>query len=151
VIPPSVSSQRNYKDVFGVRLGGDYAILRDKLAVRAGGFFESSAGDSQFQNIDFAASWRLGFGLGGTFRQRFGNAGALDVMFGFAHVFFGTQENNGPDGLTAISGTPCNPTATAQGSNCPTGAPKYRTNWPVNLGTITNSVNSFNLGLAYRF
>jgi len=151
VIPPSPSSPRSYKDVFGVRLGGDYVVLPDQLAVRAGGFYETAAGDSTYQNVDFAASWRLGLAAGATYRVRFGNGSALDVMGGFAHVFVGTQENRGPDGVRAIAGTPCNPTASSPGSTCPDGQEKYRTNWAVNLGTITNSINVFNLGATYRF
>lgn len=151
VIPPSVASPRFYRDVFGARLGGDYALIQDRLAVRGGAFYETAAGKAQYQNINFAASWRLGLSLGAAFRVRFGEVGALDVMAGFAHVFFGTQENRGPEGVTAIAGTPCNPTASSPGSTCPDGREKYRTNWPVNLGTITNSINVFNLGATYRF
>ncbi len=83
--------------------------------------------------------------------MRLGNGGAIDVMGGFSHVFVGTQENRGPAGVRAIAGTPCNPTASSPGNTCPDGQEKYRTNWPINLGTITNSINVFNLGATYRF
>jgi hypothetical protein len=32
-----------------------------------------------------------------------------------------------------------------------TGNQKYRTAWPINLGTITNAVDVLNVGLSYRF
>ena len=34
-IPPNADQPRGYKDVFGVRVGGDYNVLPDKLALRA--------------------------------------------------------------------------------------------------------------------
>ena len=34
---------------------------------------------------------------------------------------------------------------------CTDGAQPSRTEWPVNLGTITNSFNQINLGGTYRF
>ena len=43
-------------------------------------------------------------------------------------------------------------TSAVQGNTCvQSGQERYRTNWPVNLGTITNSTNVINLGVSYRF
>ena len=75
-------------------------------------------------------------------------------MIGYGHVFVGTMKNDDPAnaGSPAIAGTNCNPSSTNQpGDTCLGGAPKYRTNWPVNLGTITNAINVINVGAAYRF
>ncbi len=151
VIPPNGDVPKNYRDVVGARAGGDFNVLPDRLAFRAGSFFETAAGDPKVQNIDIAASWRLGLAVGGTYRVRRTDTSALDIMIGYGHIFVGTQENKGPDGIPALAGSPCNPVATVNGNNCPDGRPKYRTNWPVNLGTITNSINVFNLGATYRF
>ncbi|MBS2014965.1 MAG: outer membrane protein transport protein [Deltaproteobacteria bacterium] len=155
-LPPNADIKRGYKDVVGVRLGGDYNILPDKLAVRAGGFFESSALDPQYQAIDFIASSRFGLALGATYRIRFGGAestSALEIMAGFGHVFFGEQSrtDRGADGQRALAGSSCNGSTPSGPTTCADGNERYRSKWPVNLGTITSSVNVINVGLAYRF
>lgn len=156
-LPEKADQRRAYRDVFGVRLGGDVNVIRDRLALRGGGFFESHAQPQQFQNIDFAAANRLGLALGATFRIRTGkepDAGAIDLMVGYLHVFVADQSNTDPNaaGLSALAGTQCNPSSNNQpGDTCAGGAQKYRTNYPVNLGTISNSINAFNVGASYRF
>ena len=74
-------------------------------------------------------------------------------MLGFGHVFVAEQSNRDPasTGIYGLAGLPCNPTSNDIGATCPNGQSKFRTNWPVNLGTITNNVNVINLGAAYRF
>ncbi len=156
-LPQKADQRRAYRDVFGARVGGDLNVLRDKLALRGGAFFESHAQPAQFQNIDFAAANRLGLALGATFRIRTGqekDSGALDLMVGFLHVFVADQVSTDPKaaGLPALAGTQCNPSSGNQpGDTCASGAQKYRTNYPVNLGTITNTINAFNVGASYRF
>ena len=79
---------------------------------------------------------------------------AIDVLVGYGHVFFVDQTNRDPNaaGLSAQAGTACNPASAAQpGATCAGGAPKYRTNWPVNLGTVSNDAHVLSLGVAYRF
>jgi len=155
-IPPNADQRRNYKDVFGVRLGGDYNVVPDRLALRAGTFFESSAADPKYQNIDFIATARFGLALGATYRIRLGQGdktSALEIMAGFGHVFFGEQSrtNPGADGSPALAGTSCNRSDAVSPEKCADGSDRYRSKWPVNLGTITSSVNVINVGLAYRF
>ena len=153
-LPPNADVPHRFKDVFGVRLGGDYNVLPDQLAIRAGAFFETAAADSTYQNIDFVASDRIGFALGGTYRIKFSETkgNALDLMAGYGHVFFGTLTNNGPSGLNALSGEQCAGASTAQaGGVCSNGNTQYRSLWPVNLGTITSAINVINVGASYRF
>lgn len=157
-IPPNADQPRKFKDVLGVRVGGDYNVLPDRLALRAGAFFESAAGRPEFQHVDFAASQRIGFALGGTYRIRLGNdstrADAVEIMVGYGHTFFADQSREDPNasGIRAIAGTPCPGDATVTGpGTCSDGTQRYRTRWPVNLGTISNAVNVVNVGVAYRF
>lgn len=160
-IPPNADVPRKYKDVFGVRAGGDVNVLPDQLALRAGAFFESRGQDPHYQNLDFIGGERFGLALGGTYRIRMGNdedrmkRSALELHLGFMHMFAATQQNDDPNGygINATSGTPCNPAANGAqaGGNCSDGRQKYRTNWPVNLGTITNALNVINVGATYRF
>jgi len=185
-IPPNADQPRGYKDVFGVRVGGDYNVVPDRLALRAGAFFETSALDAKYQSIDFAAAARFGLALGATYRIPLGRRvipdpappaprdgadvgeapapapaappappppPALELMVGFGHVFVAEQSRTDPraDGVLAIAGTSCNRSDAVSASSCADGSQRYRSKWPVNLGTITNSLNVINVGLAYRF
>jgi len=157
-IPPNADQPKQYKDTFGVRVGGDVNVIPDKLAIRAGAFFESSAAREQFQHIDFAPSQRIGFALGGTYRIRLSSdvakTNAIEIMVGYGHTFFADQSREDPNasGIGAIAGTPCPGDATQTGpGKCSDGSQPYRTRWPVNLGTITNSLNVINVGASYRF
>jgi long-subunit fatty acid transport protein len=155
--PPNADVLHQFRDVFGVRLGGDYNVLRDQLAIRAGAFLQSSAQNAQYQNVDFAGSLNGGLALGGTYRIHLSKekANAIEVSLGYEHVFYLDETNNGPNGLEATAGTPCLGTATQlpATNTCGTanGQVRYRTAWPINLGTITNSVNVLNVGLGYKF
>jgi long-subunit fatty acid transport protein len=156
-IPPNADQKRGFKDVFGIRVGGDFNVIADKLALRAGTFFETSAADPQYQNIDFAGSSRFGLAGGATYRYRFGageKTSALEFMVGYGHVFFAEQSRTDPNasGSAALAGTSCNVAMPIPGTQkCDDGSQRYRSKWPVNLGTITNSVNVINVGVAYRF
>lgn len=157
-IPMNADQPRRYRDVFGVRVGGDLNVLPDRLALRAGAYFETSAAREQFQHIDFAPSQRVGFALGGTYRIRLGSdparTDAIEIMAAYGHTFFADQSRNDPNatGAGALAGTSCAGDATVTGPNtCSDGSQRYRTTYPVNLGTITNSVNVINVGVAYRF
>jgi long-chain fatty acid transport protein len=158
-LPPNADVTHQFRDVFGVRLGGDYNVLPDALAVRAGAFFESQAANSAYQNIDFDAALRFGLALGGTYRVKLGEK-SLDLMLAYGHVFFGTLQNDRPTaaGLSALAGTPCASGADPAGTTatCPptassAGTQKYRTEWPVNLGTITSSIDVVNVGASLAF
>jgi long-subunit fatty acid transport protein len=165
VLPPNADVPHNYKDVLGVRIGGDFNVLPNQLALRAGGYFESKGQDDRYQNIDFIGGSRLGLAAGATYRIQLGGSavaedsktyspkgGSIDVMLGFMHVFVSDQKNNDPNaaGISGLAGSPCNPAVTG-GGLCEGGRQRYRTNWPVNLGTITNALNVINVGAAYRF
>ncbi len=162
-LPPNADVPKHFKDVFGVRVGGDYNVLPDQLALRGGVFAESSGQNQQYQSVDFAGAARFGFALGGTYRLKVGSPeskSALEFSLGYGHIFFAKQDQGANDrnaaGVSGIAGVACNPTGNnpanpQQPDTCTDGKQKYRTNWPVNLGTIWNSVNTINLGVAYRF
>jgi long-chain fatty acid transport protein len=151
LIPPDASVPHHYKDVIGVRVGGDYNVLPNQLALRIGGYFETNGQDEKYQNIDFMGGSRLGVAGGGSYRIPIGE-NSLDLMLGYMHVFVADQKNDNPnsDGVRANAGSACFPSKDA-GVPCDNGQPRYRTVWPVNLGTITNVVNVINVGAAYKF
>ena len=153
VLPPNADVPHEFRDVFGVRLGGDYNVLPDRLALRGGGFFETQAAQAQYQNIDFDAASRFGVALGGTYRLRLGDH-PLDLMAGYGHVFFATLSNTDPGakGLPALTGdSACPGGGNPKNGTCPSGVQTYRTPWAVNLGTITSSIDVINVGASFGF
>jgi len=165
-LPPNADVRHHFRDVLGVRLGGDYNAIPDRLAVRAGAFFESQAADSQYQNLDFVSGARIGLALGGTLRIPVkkdaspAKGGLIELSLGYMHVFVTDLNNNDPNnpGLPALAGTTCNGGSFSGGSptNVGTCGPTnpttpFRSNWAVNLGTISNSLDVINVGAAYRF
>lgn len=135
-IPANADMVRGYRDVLGLRLGGDYNLVPGKLAVRAGTFIESAAQDARFQSIDYMGAMRIGFSAGGTLRlSSKATWRAFELAFGYMHMIVLNQANGTANGNPAFSLT----------------APTYRTPWPVNIGTISSSLDAINLGLSYRF
>ena len=157
--PSNADVPHEFHDVYGIRLGGDFNVLPDQLTIRGGGFFQSSALNPQYQNVDFMASTNFGLALGGTYRIHLSKEkhNALEVSLGFEHVFYLNETNDGPNGLDALAGTQCAPgtadtkPATTNFTCSPGGATRYRTSWAINLGTITQSINVLNVGLGYKF
>ncbi len=152
--PPNASIPQGFKDVYGVRFGGDVNVLRDTLALRGGGFAQSNGQNSQYQNLAFMGSANFGLAAGATWRIHFSKdkSNALEVSAGYEHIFYLNETNTNPDGTAATAGTPCPGGATIQASGlCPGGVQTYRTGYAINLGTITDSVNVLNVGLGYKF
>jgi long-subunit fatty acid transport protein len=152
-VPANADVPHKYRDVIGVRLGGDVNVLPDKLAVRAGGFFETQATNSTYQNIDFMGGARVGLSLGGTWRIRLSKekSRAIELHAGFMHMFVFDTTNTGTDGVGALAGSACNGSIAVGGNLCSNGREQYRTNWPVNLGTISHQMSAINVGASYRF
>jgi hypothetical protein len=95
-----VSIDRHLEDSIAVRLGGSYSLLPKRLALQAGGFFETRGVDPAYLGIDSFAMQR--FGIGGGAMVRFGD---LDLIAGYTHIFQDTVEIEPPphesvDGLT---------------------------------------------------
>jgi len=153
--PPNDDIPHGFKDVYGIRIGGDYNVLRDQLALRAGGFLQSNGQNPQDQNVDFAGSMNGGFALGATYRLHLSKekANAIEFSLGYEHVFYMDESYTGSNGIQAIAGTACPPNTTENPATntCSNGVTRYRTAWDINLGTITNSINVLNVGLGYKF
>jgi long-chain fatty acid transport protein len=129
--PEDSSVDHHWKDVIGVRLGGDYVVLPGRLALRAGGFFESQGQDDEYLNIDFHLGHRIGVGGGGTVRL-----GPVDVSVAYQHTFFGALDNGGRGALKAISGDITS---------------KFRSRQAINGGRLETSLNEFGLAGTVRF
>ena len=170
IVPPNADVPHNYQDVVGVRLGGDYNAIPNKLAIRAGAFFESAAarsygGQNIYMATDFMSGNRVGLSLGATLRIPLKKdappteGGAIELSLGYMHMFVtdlsndGSQTDgtNGPAGIRALAGTACESGVPDSKGLCSNQVPAFRTSWYANLGTITNSLDVLNVGASYRF
>lgn len=131
-IPTVADSPRNWRDVLGVRVGGEYVPIVDLLAVRAGGFFESKGVDDADLSLDFHQGFRAGVAAGAALRL-----GAFDLALGYQHTFFGTLDNKGKGTTKTTSG------------DATTG--DYRSRQSVNGGSATSSLNEVALSAVYHF
>jgi long-chain fatty acid transport protein len=129
-LPENASVPHNWKDAFGVRLGGDYVVLPGKLALRGGAWFQTANVDAKDMHLDFIGAQRLGLTAGGTFR-----VGLIDIQAGYGHIFFKTLDNNGQGSLRAITGS----------------SPTFRSDQAVNGGRLKTRADIVSLGLVARW
>lgn len=143
-VPTNADIPHNFKDVFGVRLGGDFVVLPKKFAVRAGGFFETRGQDPAYANIDFVPAQRFGLTMGATLRL-----GPVDVNVAGGHMFGSKLDNHGEGDVPALVGS-----ADAQASytSKKTGkTTRYRSPFAINDGWVQQSVTVAQVGATYRF
>ncbi|MBX3211395.1 MAG: hypothetical protein KF850_05130 [Labilithrix sp.] len=136
-LPPDADSARRYRDVVGVRLGGDLVVVPRRLAIRAGVFHESRAAVPGHVGLEALSGRRVGLALGATARIPVRADGpAFDVSVGYLKMFVADVASESPDasGVPAVAGTP-----------------PYRTPWPVSLGRIEGGLDVLHVGAAYRF
>lgn len=129
-MPTDARVPHHWKDSFGFRLGGDYVMLPNRLAARAGAFFDSEAQDPKYLNVDYVPSRKFGLHVGGTVRF-----GALDLMVAYAHVFYQGLDNQGDGKTQGLAGA----------------APTYRTDYPVNGGSNRSVINALSFGASHSF
>jgi len=55
-----------WRDTLAVKLGGDVSVIPDRLALRAGAFYETAVADPAHANVDFAGGPMLGGSVGGS-------------------------------------------------------------------------------------
>lgn len=121
-------------DTIGLRLGGEYVVLPDRLAVRAGGWWEPDVQRPEYLNVAVVATQRIG--LAGGVAVRFG---PLDVEAGYMHVFFDTLDNDGNGAVRVVSGD-------ASAQPVPNRSP-----YPINGGKVSQSANIVSVGGTLRF
>lgn len=129
-IPPDASVSHQWKDAMGLRLGGDFALLPNRFALRGGAWFQTANVDAENMHLDFIGAQRLGLTAGGTVRL-----GPVDIQAGYGHIFFKTLDNNGQGTLKAVTGS----------------APNFRSDFAVNGGRIKATANIVSLGLVARW
>ncbi|MET0592505.1 MAG: hypothetical protein ABW133_07390, partial [Polyangiaceae bacterium] len=100
----ALNIDRHLTDSVSARLGGSYSVLPRKLAVHAGGFYESRGVDPAYADIDSFAFQRIGVGLGAVLRL-----GTFDLQGGYGHIFSETLEVAPPPHQNVDSATPGDP------------------------------------------
>ena len=55
---------KRWRDTVAVKLGGDVAVIPDRLALRAGAFYETAVADAAYANVDFAGGPMFGGSAG---------------------------------------------------------------------------------------
>lgn len=79
---PDLVLEKRWRDTLSVRLGGTYNVLRDRLSLSLGGFWESGAVPNGYEALDFLSFSRFGFGLGAHL-----TLGKFALGASYAHVF----------------------------------------------------------------
>jgi long-subunit fatty acid transport protein len=130
-VPENGDLPRKWRDVLGVRLGGDVTVIPRRLALRAGGFFETKGQLDEYLSIDFNAAQKAGLSAGGTVR-----VGPVDVSAAYQHTFFGTLDNGGKGAIHALSGDVTS---------------GYRSQQTINGGSLRASLDEFGLSATWRF
>jgi long-chain fatty acid transport protein len=82
---PDVDLPKNFKDTYSYRIGGDVEVWPEHLAIRLGGFYQSSAypGGNETFSVDFPYAEQFGIGGGLTWHT----CEYLDVNAGYMHIF----------------------------------------------------------------
>jgi len=143
-IPQDASVPHKWKDSIGIRLGGEYVVLPEKLGVRVGGFFQTSSQDPAYLQVDFLPSMMFGAYLGGTYRL----SKTADIAIGYGHVFLAGLDNNGKGAVYGLVAQ--EKWSPAICSESPPG-PDYRTCHAVNSGKVTGGYDMFSLGATFHF
>jgi long-subunit fatty acid transport protein len=81
-LPVNASLFHGWKDTYGVRLGGDYNVLADLLAVRAGLGFETRGVPKENMNLDYWPVQKTTVSVGATVKL-----GRWKIHAAYAHVF----------------------------------------------------------------
>jgi hypothetical protein len=106
-------------------------VIRNVLGLRAGTWIETPAVDDEYLSVTGVPALRGGFGGGAVVRVQ-----AVDLEFGYQHVWNAGLDNGGDGKLQAIAGS---------------GSADFRSNHAVNGGSVTQHANVFSAGAVARF
>jgi long-chain fatty acid transport protein len=142
-LPPNADRPTGFKDSYGLRIGGQWNALPDKLAIRAGGWFESQSVDPAYATIFPVGATRWGFGGGIVLRQDF-----IDFSIGYQRHLSAGQNNNGDGKMLIAVGTGYDVPPFNTGNPAPN---QFRSKHAVNGGHFTESAHAFTLGGTVHF
>jgi hypothetical protein len=137
-VPEHADRLTGYKDSYGLRLGGQWNAIPDKLGIRAGGWFETQSQEAEYLQINVVGAQRYGFGGGLVFRQDF-----IDISLGYQRLMSSALDNGGNGKLLA-------PAATG-GQESEDPDINKRSFHAINGGKLTQSAHAFTIGGTIRF
>jgi hypothetical protein len=123
-VPAKIRIAHAWQNQFGIRLGGDYNILPNVLAVRAGHSFESSGIEAGYGQLDFTPFKRYGISVGATVRI----SDLIDISAGYAYFIIPDVENSVSEAAIRRNVS---------------GMPRPGEDEIANAGTITQTAQSF--------
>jgi long-subunit fatty acid transport protein len=129
-VPTNADRPTGWKDSFGARLGGQYALIRNLAGIRLGTWIETPAVEAEYLSVTGVPAWRGGFGGGFVLRVQ-----AVDLEAGYQHIWNGGLDNEGKGKLKAIAGS---------------GSDDNRSNHAVNGGSVTQHANVVSFGVVAR-
>jgi long-chain fatty acid transport protein len=59
-----IDIDKNWSNTLGIHLGGDFAVVPQRLTVRGGAYYETAVSDAAYQNIDFPQGPQFGGAIG---------------------------------------------------------------------------------------
>ena len=136
---------KRWRDTVAVKLGGDVAVIPDRLVLRAGGFYETAVAPSSHANIDFAGGAMFGGTVGGSLAfgawevalaYQFRQQATVSVSEDAARVY---QQVPASACVAPYTGAECNPNYLGQPSPA------------INAGTYNATFHHLALALLYRF
>jgi hypothetical protein len=141
-LPPNADRITGYEDTFGFRLGGQLNVIRNKLGIRAGTWYESQAADDEWLHVAPVPAERGGFGGGVVLRQDH-----FDFSLGYQYHWSTPMDNGGNGALRANAGEIDGADEFRLGE----GPHPFRSYHTINGGRVTQSAHAFTLGGVYRF
>jgi long-subunit fatty acid transport protein len=134
-----------WRDTIAVKLGGDVAVIPDRLALRAGGFYETAVAPSSHANADFAGGKMFGGTIGASYLF-----GAWEVALGYQFRRQSTVTVSEDAGRVyqQVPATACPPPYTSTLCH-----PAFTNRPPpvVNAGTYDATFHHLSLAAIYRF
>ncbi len=136
---------KRWRDTVAVKLGGDVAVIPDRLALRAGAFYETAVAPSSHANVDFAGGAMFGGTVGGSVPF-----GAWEVALAYQ---FRRQRRSACRRTPRASTSRCRPAPACRRTPAPRA---IRTSWAsrppaVNAGTYNATFHHLSLAVLYRF
>jgi long-subunit fatty acid transport protein len=154
-VPANGDIPHHWKDVVGVRAGGDFVAVPNLLSLRTGAFYETKGVDDQYLSLDFDLAQKIGVSGGATLRL-----GPIDISVAYQHTFYGTLDNGGKGLIYGLSGD-ASGTASPGGGKPPVcgtdpknpnvGPGCFRSWQPVNGGILQESLNEVGFAATARF
>lgn len=142
-LPPNADRNNGYRDTFGARLGGQFNVVQDKLALLAGTWIESQAAADEYLHISPVPALRGGVGGGLILRQA-----PLDFVLGYQRHWSEQMDNGGRGAVRANAGIATDRTFRIGAEPADE---QFRTAQAVNGGRVSQSAHVFTMGAVWRF